>query len=57
MRCRFAIVLMLVALLCEGAVAQDARRDSLMRARGKAIMVDKAGGEDGFRSLCYGNVA
>ena len=53
-RCRFAIVLMLVALLCEGAVAQDARRDSLMRARGKAIMVDKAGGEDGFRSLCSG---
>ena len=63
---RFAHILMLVALLCVGAVAQDAgkadakvsnlqvRRDSLMRARAKAIMVEKSGGEEGFRSLCSG---
>lgn len=54
---RILVFLMLLAFACAEVLATDSpesKREALMKEIGRKRMIEKSGGEEGFRSLCSG---
>ena len=54
---RVLVFLMLLAFACAEAFAADSpesKREALMKEIARKRMIEKSGGEEGFRSLCSG---